>query len=134
METKIKCDICSKIFKTNKTLSTHKRKFHKDTDKEVEEENIKIVQEESENLDNDSDEVILKKLERLIDIQNFIKSCDENIVDVVVSTSEDKNDKTVRWICGYEKLKRDDEFDTLEDKVKYYKDLLQRNRIVIITI
>jgi uncharacterized C2H2 Zn-finger protein len=30
METKIQCDICSKFFKTDKTLSTHKNKFHKE--------------------------------------------------------------------------------------------------------
>jgi len=129
METKIQCDICSKRFKTENTLATHKNKFHKEVakleDKRVEEENIEMIPE-------DSDEVILEKLKRLIDLQNFIKSCDENIVDILVSTSEDKNDKRVRWICGYEKLKRDHEFDTLEDKKNYYKDLLQRERVFFI--
>ena len=45
METKNKCDICSKTFKTNKTLATHKNKFHKEVEKESHEE----VDEEKKN-------------------------------------------------------------------------------------
>jgi len=37
METKIQCDICSKTFKTDKTLSTHKNKFHKEVVSKVDE-------------------------------------------------------------------------------------------------
>ena len=46
METKNKCDICSKTFKTNKTLATHKNKFHKEVEKEAHEE----VDEEKKNI------------------------------------------------------------------------------------
>jgi DNA-directed RNA polymerase subunit RPC12/RpoP/uncharacterized C2H2 Zn-finger protein len=42
METKIQCDICSKTFKTDKTLSTHKNKFHKEVVSKVDEEKKNI--------------------------------------------------------------------------------------------
>lgn len=38
METKFQCDICSKTFKTEKTIATHKNKFHKEIKKKVDEE------------------------------------------------------------------------------------------------
>jgi hypothetical protein len=140
MDTKEKCDICNKLYKNKQTLATHKNKFHKDIVKgSPEKENIEIVEEKSDSdSDSDSDidpetrELILKKLERMIEFQNFIKSCDENIVDILIATSENENNNSIRWICGYEKLKRDDEFETKEDKVKYYKDLIERNRVIIL--
>jgi hypothetical protein len=126
---KYECDVCNKMYKNKKTLETHKKKYHKDINMKINEE---IFEPKENMIEEDSDELLLEKFKRLIEFENFIKSCNENIVDILIATSENDNDNTIRWICGYEKLKRDNEFETIEDKVKYYKDLIERNRVIII--
>ena len=60
METKNKCDICSKLFKTDKTLATHKNKFHKEVEKIDDEENkniyMKYLEMDEDTSDSSSDE------------------------------------------------------------------------------
>ena len=135
MVNELQCDVCNKKYKTEQTLKTHKNKFHKNVanSEEISSPKKENDQEDSDSeldFDSESRELILKKLEKLMEIQDFIKSCDENIVDIFIATPENNN--RIKWICGYEKLKRDDEFENIEDKVKYYKDLVERNRVIIL--
>lgn len=123
METKMQCDICSKLFKTDKTLATHKNKFHKEVEKEVvEEENIKIVSNDEKGTLKMSD---LKTIEEIIE---YIKSLYNKIVDVRFMVTGDD----IKWFCCLEKLKNDYEFDTIVDRLLYYKDLKKRNKLIIL--
>jgi len=65
METKIQCDICSKMFKTNKTLALHKHKFHK--------------QIANEKVDEETKDIYMKYLEMNQDISD--SSSDDESVD-----------------------------------------------------
>jgi len=123
METKMQCDICSKLFKTDKTLATHKNKFHKEIEKEVvEEENIKIVS------DDGKDRVKMSDLKTIEEIIEYIKSLYNKIVDVRFMVTGDD----IKWFCCLEKLKNDYEFDTIVDRLLYYKDLKKRNKLIIL--
>ena len=121
METKLECDICSKLFKTKKTLTTHKNKFHKEVEKIDEEENIETV------LD-DKDKLKMSDLTSIEEIIEYIKSVDDRIVDVRFMVTGDD----IKWFCGLEKLKNDYEFDTIVDRLLYYKDLKKRNKLIIL--
>ena len=123
METKMQCDICSKLFKTDKTLATHKNKFHKEVEKEVvEEENIQMISNDEKGTLKMSD---LKTIEEIIE---YIKSLYNKIVDVRFMVTGDD----IKWFCCLEKLKNDYEFDTIVDRLLYYKDLKKRNKLIIL--
>ena len=122
METKMQCDICSKLFKTDKTLATHKNKFHKEVEKIDGEENIKIVS------DDGKDRVKMSDLKTIEEIIEYIKSLYNKIVDVrFMVTGYD-----IKWFCCLEKLKNDYEFETIVDRLLYYKDLKKRNKLIIL--
>jgi len=118
METKIQCNICNKLFKTNKTLATHKKKYHKDID-ESSKENI---------ITDEKDTLKRPDLSSIEDIIENIKSVDSRIVDVRFMVTGDD----IKWVCGLEKMKNDYEFDTIVDRLLYYKDLKKRNKVIIL--
>lgn len=123
METKMQCDICSKLFKTDKTLATHKNKFHKEVEKEVvEEENIQMISNDGK------DRVKMSDLKTIEEIIEYIKSLYNKIVDVRFMVTGDD----IKWFCCLEKLKNDYEFDTIVDRLLYYKDLKKRNKLIIL--
>ena len=118
----MQCDICSKLFKTDKTLVTHKNKFHKEVEKIDHEENIKIVSNDGK------DRVKMSDLKTIEEIIEYIKSLYNKIVDVRFMVTGDD----IKWFCCLEKLKNDNEFDTIVDRLLYYKDLKKRNKLIIL--
>jgi hypothetical protein len=118
METKIQCDICNKMYKTDKTLATHKKKYHKDID-ESSKENI---------ITDEKDILNQHDLSSIEDIIENIKSVDSRIVDVRFMVTGDD----IKWFCGLEKIKEDYEFDTIEERFRYYRELQKRNKLIIL--
>jgi len=67
-------------------------------------------------------------LSSIEDIIENIKSVDSRIVDVrFMLTGHD-----IKWFCALEKIKEDYEFDTIEERFRYYRELKKRNKLIIL--
>jgi hypothetical protein len=106
------------MYKNNKTLATHKKTYHKDVE-QLNEETIII---------DEKDTLKRPDLSSIEDIIENIKSVDSRIVDVRFMVTGDD----IKWFCGLEKIKEDYEFNTIEERFRYYRELQKRNKLIIL--